>query len=213
MLQCIIAEIIRYWCLYSVVKLDQLFFEKSNHASQSVRSPKPFCQCDKRCPSGVCLGTGIILIYVNHVVADLNCKYKIFADDIKLYLSFDVDESNIGVDAGQSNIDILVDASTSWGLVMNISKCVCMRFSPRSSILTVSGTSPYKIGNQPIKFVQSHSDLGITIDRTLKFHSHIRTKVNIASAMTNNILSCTLVREPEFIMNIIYLDIGMGNLT
>ena len=117
-------------------------------------------------------------------------------------MSFDVDESDIGISGGQSNIDTLVDASTSWGLVMNISKCVCMRFSPRSSILTVSGTSPYKIGNQPIKFVQSHSDLGITIDRTLKFHSHIRTRVNIASAMTNNILSCTLAREPEFIMNV-----------
>ena len=85
---------------------------------------------------------------------------------------------------------------------MYVSKCVYMRFWPRSSILTVSGNSPYEIGNQPIKFVQSHPDLDITIDKTLKFHSDIRTKVDIASAMTNNILSYILAREPEFIMNV-----------
>ena len=38
-------------------------------------------------PQGSVLGPALFLIYVNHVVAHLNCKFMIFADDIKLYLS------------------------------------------------------------------------------------------------------------------------------
>ena len=32
---------------------------------------------------------------------------------------------------------------------------------------------PYKIGLVNVDFVESHYDLSTTVDRTLKFHSHI----------------------------------------
>ena len=50
-----------------------------------------------------------IMPCVNH---DLTCRLKLFEDDMKLYLSFNVS------DEAQSNIDRLVSASQSWGLVM-----------------------------------------------------------------------------------------------
>ena len=153
-------------------------------------------------PQGSVLGPVLFLLYVNYVVSDLTCKYKIFADDIKIYLSFETNNSCEGIQIAQNNIDKLVTTSFSWGLTMNTSKCVCIRFSPKSCVLPYVGPSPYKIGLVNIDFVESHCDLGITVDRTLKFHSHIARNVRIANGITSNILSCTLDRDIEFILNI-----------
>ena len=40
------------------------------------------------------------------------------------------------------------------------------------------------------------------MDRSHKFHSHVRRTVCVASAMTNNILASTLSRDEDFLMNI-----------
>ena len=40
------------------------------------------------------------------------------------------------------------------------------------------------------------------IDRSFKFHSHIRRRVGLASGLTNNFLSSTLCRESDFLINI-----------
>ena len=72
------------------------------------------------------------------------------------------------------DINILVETSVSWGLNMNASKCVCVRFSPRASGADFEGISPYVINNQPINFVDSHTDLGVLVHRQLKFHIHVR---------------------------------------
>ena len=161
--------------------------------SESVRSGVP---------QGSVLGPLLFLLYVNHVVSMLSCNFKIFADDIKLYLSFDSNNSSLGVQVAQNDIDILVNTSSSWGLMMNAAKCVCIRFSPRGCNLPYVGISPYKIAHETINFVESHSDLGIQIDRSLKFHSHIGRSVRIANGVTSNILGCTLNRDLDFVMNI-----------
>lgn len=44
-------------------------------------------------PSGSVLGPLLFLVYMDHVTSFLNCGYRIFAGDIKLYFSF------IGADA------------------------------------------------------------------------------------------------------------------
>ena len=40
-------------------------------------------------PQGSVLGPVLFVIYVNHVVSCLTCKYQIFADDTKIYLAYD----------------------------------------------------------------------------------------------------------------------------
>ena len=85
---------------------------------------------------------------------------------------------------------------------MNVSKCICLRFCPRSSTAPHEGISPYTIEDDHIKFSFSHSDLGVTIDRTLKFHNHVRRTANICNGLTTNLLSSTLSREADFMMNI-----------
>ena len=36
----------------------------------------------------------------------------------------------------------------------------------------------------------------------MKFHNHIRSRVNVARALTTNLLSSTICREPDFILNV-----------
>ena len=48
----------------------------------------------------------MFLVYVNHVVSDLKRRLKLFVDDIKLYLSFNVSDVEPGVREAQDNIDL-----------------------------------------------------------------------------------------------------------
>ena len=75
-------------------------------------------------PQGSVLGPVLFLIYVNHVVSQLNCKFMIFADDTKLYLAHS-DNLPASQSYLQADIDTLVRTGSSWGLVMNTAKCVC----------------------------------------------------------------------------------------
>ena len=72
--------------------------------------------------------------------------------------------------------------------------------------MAYTGLSPYRIGNNPIEFMLSHSDLGVCIDRTLKFHTHISRNVAVLNGLTSNILSCTLSRDKDFLLNIYISD-------
>ena len=91
---------------------------------------------------------------------------------------------------------------TSWGLMMNAVKCVCIRFSPKGCNSSYVGISPHKIDQEAIHFVESHSDLGIQIDRTLRFHSHIGRSIRIANGITSNILECTLNIDVDYVRRI-----------
>ena len=153
-------------------------------------------------PQGSVLGPMLFLIYVNHVVDSLVCNYKIFADDIKLYITNKPLDKASGIEQLQRDINTLVETAKSWGLCMNVSKCKCLRFGPRSLGNCDTGRSPYSIGQTNLKYTHAHDDLGVKVDRKLKFHDHIRKTANTCNALTNNIFCSTLCREPEFILNI-----------
>ena len=63
----------------------------------------------------------ILLIYVNYVVSSIICNYKLFTDDIKLYLSFDVTDTSSVITVGQDKKNRLVGANYyAWVLSMNV---------------------------------------------------------------------------------------------
>ena len=83
---------------------------------------------------------------------------------------------------------------------MNVDKCVCLRFGPRTLGDCSRGNSPYRIGMSRISFLRNHKDLGVRVDRLLKFHDHIRNTASACNAVTTNLLSSTVFRDPAFIM-------------
>ena len=65
-----------------------------------------------------------------------------------------------------------------------------------------AGDSPYTVNGSVLQFKSKHPDLGITIENSLKFHEHVRAKTNSAGALTSNLLSSTLCRDPEFLISL-----------
>ena len=130
----------------------------ADHLSDPVR-------VESGVPQGSVLGPILFLLYVNHVVSELTCKFKIFADDIKMYLSYERASNDGASELLQTNIDRLVNTSASWNLDINSSKCAVLRFCPKNSPLPSTGRSPYLVGGASLDFVESHMDLGILIHK------------------------------------------------
>ena len=99
-------------------------------------------------PQGSMLGPLLFLVYINFIGSKLLCRYKIFADDLKLYASVASNSSELHPQTGtvlQHDIDELYKTSVSWGLHMNKDKCVVLRFSRKLKdqtlpLFTLDGT-------------------------------------------------------------------------
>jgi len=155
-------------------------------------------------PQGSVLGPVLFLIYINYVVHGISSRFKVFADDLKLYLHFsrcslaDVERS---VAVMQGDLDGVNAVASSWNLRLNPDKCVAMRFFRGSFDWSQLGDSAvYSIDGIPLEFVQSHKDLGVLVDTGLRFHLHIRAVVGQASGLANNMLRSTVNRSPEFMI-------------
>ena len=86
--------------------------------------------------------------------------------------------------------------ATSWGLKLNTSKCVVLRF--RRNFSHNWENQIYTINGSPIVEKEAHRDLGILVDSSLKFHDHIRETVLKANGTSINLLKSTVCRSPKF---------------
>ena len=153
-------------------------------------------------PQGSVLGPVLFLLYVNHIASKLTCCYKIFADNLKIYMkicdgaALDYDDK---VQQCQSDISLLNRTSKSWGLNLNKEKCAVIRFQRKYHNLP---SPSYHIDGERIRTVDSHTDLGVTVDSTLKFHIHVSNTAQKAGGLAQNILKSTVCRSPEFMLPI-----------
>ena len=76
-----------------------------------------------------------------------------------------------------------------------------MWFNFKNSPVHFTGVFPYQINDVFSKFVESPTVLGVTVDRFMKLHSHIRRRTAMVGSLTTNLLSFTLSRDPEFLIN------------
>ena len=142
-------------------------------------------------PQGSVLGPVLFLIYINHMASSLNCQYKIFADDLKIYMT--IQSNNVSsalncIALFQQNI--LNGMAKSWGLHLHPDKCVALRFS--RDLPPVGLYDKYFIDDSPIPFTNQSKDLGVMIDTSLKFHNHIRFMASKAGGMASNLLKSSV---------------------
>jgi hypothetical protein len=137
---------------------------------------------------GSCLGPLLFLIYINDTAAifDERVKPKLFADDLKLYMTVknDADRSMF-----QANLDKLGQWAKDWQLKISATKCCVLNIGRQSTAPT------YYIDGQSLPNVDQSIDLGIIIDGKLKFSKHINTIVRKAITRANLILKCFYSRD------------------
>ena len=88
--------------------------------------------------------------------------------------------------------------------MFNVGKCANLRFQ--------RGSSPcfdnlYTLGSEPIKYVPSHGDLGVTVDCQLKFHKHIEKVCAKVGGMASNFLKSTVCRSSKFMLNVLTIHL------
>ena len=97
-------------------------------------------------------------------------KCKLFADDVKLYSYI---ESDCDVKVLQDNIDKLCHWSKTWQLNISIDKTVHFRIGKEAN----HAASVYKLDSSVLHTVNECRDLGVIVDPSLKFASHINSVV------------------------------------
>lgn len=129
-------------------------------------------------PQGSVLGPVLFLIFINDVTSICigESKLKLFADDVKLYTSYNVSVSNCG--NLQQSIDLLSSWANSWQLCINISKCSVLSIHHNSKSFI---PHPYYLNGTQLSASSSVSDLGLLVDSRLTFNLHISNILSKAS--------------------------------
>ena len=152
-------------------------------------------------PQGSVLGPILFLIYINHIASSLHCRYKIFADDLKIYMCLTPDVPNQDVPAIiQADVACLHATAASWGLKMNTAKCAVLRFQRK---FHADNPPVYFLDGDAMPHVPAQTDLGIVVDDELKFHEHCRKTARKAGGVAHNFLKATLCRSSDFMLHIL----------
>jgi hypothetical protein len=127
-------------------------------------------------PQGSHLGPLMFLIFINDlptVISDSNIL--MFADDVKLFLSYKSQSDALLL---QNDLNRLVEWCKINCIMLNLNKCKQISFS-RSRFHVFN----YAINSYNLDIVESIVDLGILLDRKLRFNLHINqicSKANTA---------------------------------
>ena len=123
-------------------------------------------------PQGSVLGPILFLFFINDFASFLppQVRSKLFADDVKSYLSFSDDSRT---DIIPSLLTSLETWSKNWQLPISISKCSWMLVSFKSRINDFS----ININSCPVNEVHDVKDLGVLFTSRLCFSDHISSVI------------------------------------
>jgi hypothetical protein len=111
-------------------------------------------------------------LFINDVASLLNnerCVCKLYADDVKLYTTMQIDEDYTNL---QQKLDALNAWSNIWQLTISHNKCAAMQI--RSLIEQVK----LHLGSSAINATTEFKDLGVLVDSNPKFTLHINDIVS-----------------------------------
>ena len=128
-------------------------------------------------PQGSVLGPTLFLIFINDLPEVAETTVKLFADDTKTYNIVNCREDH---DQLQRTTDQFSDWSHTWDLEFNAKKC------KRLHLGNYSHPEDYfmkgrDLSREVIVNVEEEKDLGVIVDKNLKFHTHITSKIKIAN--------------------------------
>ncbi|EYC36122.1 hypothetical protein Y032_0930g3087 [Ancylostoma ceylanicum] len=141
----------------------------------------------KTCSSGVPQGSVLSPILFNIYTMDLPKVLKtdprisvaVYADDIKIYASYDSSDMNEVQEKLQLSVQRMLDWADKWRIKINLSK---------SQVLRLGGIAVDINYGVPLDVQQKVRDLGVFLDSSLNFSSHIDTIISNATRTLYSVL-------------------------
>lgn len=127
-------------------------------------------------PQGSILGPILFLIYINDLPNVIRySNISLFADDTKFFMNINgIQDCN----KVQRDLESVYEWSKTWLMKFNTSKCKVLSIT-RKTIPTIF---PYNINGEELERVDSINDLGITINKDLKWNCHAKNIVKKANS-------------------------------
>jgi len=138
---------------------------------------------------GSVLGPLLFLIYINDIVDIIgpNLTAKLFADDVKIYVSIcDIDSINLL----QDSLFAISRWAAEWQLNISISKCAVLHLGRKNLIYD------YSLDGVTLPNVREMRDLGVLVNNNLSFSSHYAQITAKAHQRAGLILRCFKSRDP-----------------
>ena len=123
-------------------------------------------------PQGSVLGPLCFLVYINDLPGEVKSSIKLYADDAKLYGCADSQQHRSVI---QKDLTAIQDWTRKWQLPLNLKKCKVLHLGHRNE------EGQYTLEGSQIQKTESEKDLGIIVDRGMKFHEHSASTVKKAN--------------------------------
>lgn len=148
---------------------------------------------------GSVLGPSLFLLFINDAAdlfKDVPVHFKLFADDLKIYSnSSDANPSPyLNIAVGR-----FIDWCFKWQLVISIHKChlLCVRSNKSHSVPQAPSIT---LMDTELSASEVVCDLGIHIDKHLKFDKHISLIVKKAMSRLHLLLKCFQTKNPTLLV-------------
>ena len=129
-------------------------------------------------PQGTVLGPLLFLIYINDIIENITSKLKLFADDCLLYRTITSEQDTMAL---QKDLDTLVQWASKWQMKFNTSKCTIMRCTRSANPIQFK----YTLQETNLEESDKYMYLGVMLDKSLSWSSHITHVANKATRMLN----------------------------
>ena len=162
-------------------------------------------------PQGSILGPLLFILYVNDISKSINCKLKVFANDIAIYHQV---SSIQDCHFLQQNLNSCLQWCSQWQVNLNPAKCEALCISNKQSPLTFI----YHCKDQPIQWKQGVKYLGIYLNQHLTWGDHckfVHSKVTrVLNLLRRKLYGCSQsAKRQEFLLtSLTYFTIFMSGV-
>ena len=129
----------------------------------------------------------LFLVYINDLLSNVNATGRLFADDCLVYRTIKTMDGAVSL---QNNHDTLQQWEKDWLMSFNPHKCEVIRITNKKKIRDAK----YTIHGQVLHETNRAKYLGVTINNTLSWNSHIDIMIkkanNTTAFLRRNLSSC-----------------------